>query len=76
MENANFQKSVDISTNLGYNDSNTNDSYEVIKMDEHSPINDIECRHEELIPDFDDILDDAVYHGCANEKCPIGFYIK
>lgn len=68
------QKSVDNSTGSLYNE--INESYEVIKMDEHAPINDTECRHETLVPDPDDILGDSIYYGCANRKCGVGFYIK
>ena len=35
---------------LVYNDTQTDEGCEVIKMDEHAPINDTECRHETLIP--------------------------
>lgn len=67
---------VDFSSKLGYNVDNTDESYEVIKMDEHAPINDIECRHETLIPDPADTMGKAIYHGCANKKCGVGFYIQ
>ena len=71
---------------MGYNED-TNDEnvqvenaqtpgVEIIKMDEHKPITDSKCKHETLIPDPDDKLGEAVYHGCANPKCGQGFYLK
>lgn len=70
-----MENSVDNTSNLVYNDTQTDEGYEVIKMDEHAPINDTECRHETLIPNPDDTLGEAIYHGCANNKCGVGFYI-
>lgn len=64
---------LDNTLDLGYNDSN--DENVVVKMDEQRPIHDIECKHETLVPDPEDTLGEAVYHGCANNKCGIGFYI-
>jgi hypothetical protein len=72
---------------VGYNESNTHDAYDavadhylnqphIVKMDEQSPLNDTDCKHETLIPDLEDTLGDAVYHGCANYKCGVGFYIQ
>ncbi len=73
---------------LSYNvDTNSNDVYDrvaedilsrpqIFKMAEHEPVNDIDCRHETLIPDPDDTIGDAVFHGCANPQCGVGFYIK
>jgi len=69
-----MENSVDFSNNIGYNGLN-DENVEVVKMDEQKPINDTECRHEFLIPDPKDTLGDAVYHGCANHKCGVGFYI-
>lgn len=66
---------VDFSREIGYNEPNVIDEV-VIKMDEQIPVNDTSCRHENLIPDKDDVLGGAVYHGCANLKCGVGFYIK
>jgi hypothetical protein len=60
--------------NLGYNED-TNDEHVVVKMDEQRPLNDTECKHETLIPDPDDTIGEAVYHGCSNYKCGVGFYI-
>lgn len=74
MEN-NYNNSVDNSTHIGYNGGN-DENVEVVKMDEQKPINDTECRHEVLIPDPKDTIGDAVYHGCANHKCGVGFYIN
>lgn len=49
---------------------------QVVKMDEQRPVNDTGCKHETLIPDPDDRIGDAIYHGCANYKCGLGFYIQ
>ncbi len=55
------------------------DSYlnrlEVVKMDEQKPINDTDCKHEKFVPDPNDTIGEAIYHGCANPKCGIGFYL-
>lgn len=77
---------VDNGSLSGYNTSNDidelaaiagiQDHTQIVKMDEQKPINDTECRHETLIPDPTDTIGDAVYHGCANYKCGVGFYIK
>jgi len=77
---------VDSQNGLGYNKDNINDEYaamagipdhtQVVDMDLQKPINDVGCKHETLIPDPRDTLGDAIYHGCANEKCPVGFYIR
>jgi hypothetical protein len=77
---------VDNRSLSGYNKDNLNDEYariagidqhtEIVKMDEQKPINDTECRHPILIPDPDDTIEDAVYHGCSNVKCGVGFYIR
>jgi hypothetical protein len=58
-----------------YNTDN-DENVVVAKMDEIAPINDPECRHETLVPDPDDTIGDAIYHGCANPKCGRGFYLK
>lgn len=69
--------SVDKSPVVGYNDSNLNDdTMIVVKMDEQKAINDIGCKHTDLLADPDDTIGDAVYHGCLNAKCGVGFYIK
>lgn len=70
---------------LGYN-GERNESYaaiagidqhtQVVNMDHQKPIHDTDCRHSTLVPDPEDTIGDAVYHGCANPKCGIGFYIK
>lgn len=76
---------VDFSSSMSYNDSN--DVYDrvadnilsrpaIVKMDEQVPIHDNKCTHEQLVPDEDDRIGEAVYHGCANPKCGVGFYIK
>lgn len=65
---------VDNSDQISYNGLN-DENVEVVKMDEQKPINDTECKHETLIPDPEDTIGDAVYHGCANYKCGRGWYI-
>ena len=49
---------------------------EVVKMDEQRPVNDTECKHEEFVVDPTDTIGEAIYHGCTNPKCGLGFYIK
>lgn len=76
---------VDTGNALGYNQGK-DDEYariagigphtEIVKMDEQKPINDTECKHPILIPDPEDTIGDAVYHGCSNYKCGVGFYIQ
>lgn len=66
---------VDNRSISGYNEGNDINDF-VIKMDEQSPIHDIECKHETLVADPLDTIGDAVYHGCANNKCGVGFYIQ
>jgi hypothetical protein len=68
-------ESVDISAEMGYNSPN-DENVTIVKMDEQAPINDIECTHAVLVPDPDDTMGDAIYHGCANRKCGLGWYIK
>lgn len=71
-----MENSVDFSGQVGYNNTQLNDEHvEIVKMDEHAPINDTECKHETLIPNPQDTLGNAVYHGCANYKCGVGFYL-
>lgn len=77
--------SVDGRRIIGYND-NQDDEYariaginqhtEIVKMDEQKPINDTECRHPNLVPDPTDTIGDAVYNGCSNPRCGVGFYIR
>lgn len=77
---------VDSQSSLGYNTSNDIDELaaiagvpehtQVVRMDEQKPVNDTECKHNILIPDPDDTIGDAVYHGCSNYKCGVGFYIR
>jgi hypothetical protein len=77
---------VDNGSGLGYNKAQ-NDLYaavidrdylktHIVKMDEQKPINDTSCQHENLVADTDDRIGDAVYHGCANPKCGVGYYVK
>jgi len=62
---------------IGYNDTQLNDENEVvIDLSVIPPLNDQECRHETLVADPEDTIGDAVYHGCQNPKCGIGFYIR
>lgn len=79
-----MENSVDIQAKLGYNVTN-NDDYaqlagvpepvQIVKMDEQQAVNDTECTHQTLIPDPNDTIGDAVYHGCSNYKCGRGWYI-
>jgi antirestriction protein len=68
------ENSVDNSNQVGYNVVN-DENVEVVKMDEQRPVNDTECRHPNLIPDPTDTIGEAIYHGCANLECGVGFYI-
>ena len=47
----------------------------IVKMDEQKPLNDTKCKHETLVSHPTDTIGDAVFHGCANKKCGVGFYI-
>lgn len=77
MESPNNQNDVDITPEMVYNSSEHDvNEVHIIKMDEQKPINDTTCRHETLIPDPDDTIGEAIYHGCANRKCGVGFYIR
>ncbi|UOF78010.1 hypothetical protein [Caudoviricetes sp.] len=49
---------------------------QIVKMDEQKPVNDTKCQHETLVPDPDDRIGDAIYYGCANQKCGRGFYLR
>lgn len=76
---------VDSQNDLGYN-TNQDDEYaaiagidqhtQIVRMDEQKPIHDTECKHETLVPNPDDTIGDAVYHGCSNPKCGRGWYIR
>jgi len=68
-------ESVDFSDNVGYNTNNNDENVTIVKMDEQHHINDPECTHEVLVPDPDDTIGNATYHGCANPKCGRGWYI-
>jgi hypothetical protein len=61
---------------IRYNDTNNDANEIVVKMDDQAPLNDIECKHETLVADPDDTIGDAVYHGCSNHKCGVGYYIR
>lgn len=71
----NSDKSLDNSELISYDISN-DDEYEVIKVGEHEPIHDVDCKHETLVANPEDTIGEAVYHGCANKHCGVGFYIK
>lgn len=75
MDNNYLGKSLDNVSGIGDNVDNDINEH-IVKMDEQKPINDTDCRHETLIPVPGDTLGDAVYHGCANNKCGVGFYIR
>lgn len=80
-----MENNVDSQNKIGYNNNN-DDEYaaiagirqheQIIKMDEQKPLNDTECRHETLVANPEDKLGDAIYHGCTNPRCPVGFYIR
>ena len=72
MEQNNF---VDNSDEIRYN-STQDDEYEVVRLDSKEPLNDVNCQHENLIADEDDVLGDAVMHMCANPRCGVGFYVR
>ena len=61
---------------ISYNSTQDDEYVEIVKMDEQKPINDTECKHETLTPDFDDKIGTAVYYGCSNRKCGMGWYIQ
>ena len=68
---------VDNLSELGYNDTQLNDVHEIVVDTANTPpINDVTCEHTELIPDFEDTIGDAVYYGCANQKCGLGWYVR
>lgn len=71
----NSEPSVDNNTKVGYNESNDLNEH-IIDMSVQKPINDVDCRHDMLIADPEDTLGDAVYHGCINPKCGVGFYLR
>lgn len=66
---------VDFSEQVGYND-NKDDEYVLVDMSQAEPLNDLECKHETLVPDPNDKIGDAIYHGCQNPKCGRGWYIR
>lgn len=65
--------SLDNVSGIGDNVYNDLDEI-VVEMGNQRPIHDPECKHETLIPEPEDTIGDAVYHGCA--VCPVGFYIQ
>lgn len=78
--------SVDFSPSMGYN-YNQDELYDriaenylsapqIIKMNEQRPLGDKRCKHKKLVADPDDSIGEAIYHGCANPKCSVGFYIR
>lgn len=74
MDNSN--NNVDISSQMGYNVDTNDDSMIVVKMDEQKAIHDTACMHDQLQPDYDDTIGGAIYHGCLNPQCGVGFYIN
>lgn len=71
------ENNVDIPDGMVYNDTqNNDDSMIVVKVDEQPTLNDPQCKHDQLKPDYGDTLGDAVYHGCVNPKCGVGFYLR
>lgn len=73
------ENTFDIPNGMVYNTTNNNDEHEavdIIKMDEHEPLNDVNCTHETLVANPNDTIGSAVYHGCANPKCGRGFYLQ
>ena len=70
-----MEESVDNTSGMPYNDSN--DLNEIVTdLAVVPPINDIECTHSSLTADPSDTIGDAIYHGCDNRKCGMGFYIQ
>lgn len=65
---------VDNSAQTGYND-NTNDEYEVIRMDEQAPLNNPKCEHKFEV-DLTDQIGDAYAHMCVNRNCGIGYFAE
>lgn len=66
---------LDIGAKNGYNVAK-DDLNEFVDLVAMPPINDTECRHETLVAEPEDTIGDAVYHGCVNPKCGVGFYIR
>jgi hypothetical protein len=71
----NPQNNVDNSSQVGYNEG-TNVENEFVDLVAMPPLNDLECQHETLVPEPEDTIGDAVYHGCTNPKCGRGWYIR
>ena len=71
-----MENSVDLSSQVGYNVNINDENVVIVKMDEQRSINDTDCRHETLVPNPEDTIGDAVYNGCSNRKCGVGFYIQ
>lgn len=82
MNGDNFK--LDVSQGMGYNVGN--ELYEavadnilsrpqIIKLEEQKPLYE-RCNHEQLVANPDDVIGDAIYHGCSNPKCGVGFYIR
>lgn len=70
-----MSETLDNHGTMSYTEDN-NDKNVVVKMDEQRPINDIECKHKVLIPDPTDTIGDAIFHGCGNRLCGMGWYIQ
>lgn len=72
-----MENSIDSSPVNGYNTGlDDTNGVEIVKMDEQRPINDTECEHKEFVIDPKDRIGEAVYHGCTNPRCGLGFYQK
>lgn len=70
-----MDNNVDNSSEMMYN-VNNDESMIVVKLDEQRPLGDAACKHVQLIAEPDDTLGEAIYHGCANPKCDVGFYLR
>jgi len=71
-----MKNNVDNTSALSYNDSNNDLNDFVIDVAQNKPINDIDCKHVQLRAEPEDTIGDAVYHGCVNPRCGVGFYLK
>lgn len=69
------ENKFDITGGIRYNTDN-DENVEIVRMEGQRPTNDVSCRHETLTPYPDDTIGTAIYHGCSNRKCGVGFYIR
>ena len=70
-----MDNNVDNSGEMMYNVGN-DDNMMVVKLDEQVPLGDPDCKHVQLIADPSDRLGKAIYHGCSNPRCDVGFYLR